>query len=186
MSFLYAGLGYGGSCFPKDVHAIIHRARSGLEFPLLNAVDDVNNRQKRRLFEKVREFYNGSLKGRTFGVWGLSFKPRTDDMRDAPSIGLIEDLWPKLQVKAHDPRRWKSPLGVRRPHRLPPPELRGDRGRRRLLVVTSGTSFAGPTSTASNACSRPVVFDSRNLWGRSMRKLGFAYFPIGRPSVQLS
>jgi UDPglucose 6-dehydrogenase len=191
MSFLYAGLGYGGSCFPKDVRSIIHTAHeAGLEFPLLNAVDEVNNRQKRRLFEKVREFYNGSLKGRTFGVWGLSFKPRTDDMRDAPSIGLIDDLLAEgCQVKAHDPEA----MDVAR-------QVFGDRisyhrqnyeaieGADALLVVTEWNEFRRPDfDRVKRLLKEPVVFDGRNLWEPdSMRKLGFAYFPIGRPSVPLS
>jgi UDPglucose 6-dehydrogenase len=191
MSFLYAGLGYGGSCVPKDVRAIIHSAHdAGLEFPLLNAVDEVNNRQKRRLFEKVREFYDGSLSGRTFGVWGLSFKPRTDDMREAPSIGLIDDLLAAgCQVKAHDPEA----MDVAR-------QVFGDRisyhrqnyeaieGADALLVVTEWNEFRRPDfDRVKRLLKEPVVFDGRNLWEpESMRKLGFAYFPIGRPSVQLS
>jgi UDPglucose 6-dehydrogenase len=188
MSFLYAGLGYGGSCFPKDVRAIIHTAReSGLEFPLLNAVDEVNNRQKRRLFEKVRAYYDGSLSDRTFGVWGLSFKPRTDDMREAPSIGLIEDLLAAgCRVKAHDPEA----MDIAR-------KLFGDRisyhrqnyeaidGADALLVVTEWNEFRRPDfDRVKRLLKEPVVFDGRNLWEpESMRKLGFAYFPIGRPNV---
>jgi len=189
MSFLYAGLGYGGSCFPKDVRAIIHTARdAGLEFPLLNAVDDVNNRQKRRLFEKVREFYDGSLKDRTFGVWGLSFKPRTDDMREAPSIGLIEDLLAAgCRVKAHDPEAMdvaRRVFGDRISyHRQNYEALEGADA---LLVVTEWNEFRRPDfDRVKRLLKEPVVFDGRNLWEpESMRKLGFAYFPIGRPSVQ--
>jgi UDPglucose 6-dehydrogenase len=191
MSFLYAGLGYGGSCFPKDVRAIVHTAREvGLEFPLLNAVDDVNNRQKRRIFEKVQSYYNGTLRGRTFGVWGLSFKPRTDDMREAPSIGLIEELLAAgCHVKAHDPEATDTARAVF-----------GDRisyyrqnyeaieGADALLVITEWNEFRRPDfDRVKRLLKEPVVFDGRNLWEpESMRRLGFAYFPIGRPSVPLS
>jgi len=185
MSFLYAGLGYGGSCFPKDVRSIIHTAHDvGLEFPLLNAVDQVNDRQKRRLFEKVHEFYNGSLKGRTFGVWGLSFKPRTDDMREAPSIGLIEDLLAAgCQVKAHDPEA----MDVAR-------QVFGDRisyhrqnyeaidGADALLVVTEWNEFRRPDFERLRRIMRqPVLLDGRNVWDpEKVRALGFTYYGIGR------
>ncbi len=188
LSFLYAGLGYGGSCFPKDVRAIIHTAQqNGLEFPILRAVDDVNNRQKRRLFEKVHAFYNGSLKGRTFGVWGLSFKPRTDDMREAPSIGLIEDLLREgCTVKVHDPEAMEVArriFGDRVSyHRQNYEALEGADA---LLIVTEWNEFRRPDfDRIRRLLKEPVVFDGRNLWEpERMRELGFTYFPIGRPAV---
>jgi UDPglucose 6-dehydrogenase len=188
LSFLYAGLGYGGSCFPKDVRAIIHTAtEQGMDFSLLRAVDDVNNRQKRRLFEKIQSYYNGTLKGRTFGVWGLSFKPRTDDMREAPSIGLIEDLLRLgCGVRVHDPEA----MEVAR-------KLFGDKityhrqnyevldGADALLVITEWNEFRRPDfDRIRRMLKEPVIFDGRNLWEpKAMRELGFTYFPIGRPSV---
>ena len=187
-SFLYAGLGYGGSCFPKDVRAIIHTADvSGLEFPLLRAVDGVNNRQKKRLFEKLQTFYNGSLDGRTFGMWGLAFKPRTDDMREAPAIGLIEDLLAAgCSVRVHDPEAMevaRSLFGDRISyHRQNYEALEGADA---LLVVTEWNEFRRPDfDRVKELLNEPVIFDGRNLWEpKSMEKIGFTYFPIGRPSV---
>ena len=188
LSFLYAGLGYGGSCFPKDVRAIIHTAtEKGIDFSLLRAVDDVNNKQKRRLFEKMQGFYDGTLKGRTFGVWGLSFKPRTDDMREAPSIGLVEDLLRAgCSVRVHDPEA----MDVAR-------KIFGDKityhrqnyetldGADALLVVTEWNEFRRPDfDRIRRLLKEPVIFDGRNLWEpKAMRDMGFTYFPIGRPSV---
>lgn len=188
LSFLYAGLGYGGSCFPKDVRAIVHTAsEQGIDFSLLRSVDDVNNRQKRRLFEKVHAFYNGTLKGRTFGVWGLAFKPRTDDMREAPSIHLIEDmLRAGCSVRVHDPEA----MEVAR-------KLFGDKityhrqnyeavdGADALCVVTEWNEFRRPDfDRIRRLLKEPVIFDGRNLWEpKTMQEIGFTYFPIGRPSV---
>jgi len=103
-SFLFPGVGYGGSCFPKDVKAIIRfSADKGYPFKILEAVDDVNQRQKRRLVDRRKKHY-GTLKGKTFAVWGLSFKPKTDDMREAPAIAIIEALLKEAaKVQAFDP-----------------------------------------------------------------------------------
>ncbi len=188
-AFLYAGLGYGGSCFPKDVRAIINTAETNeSDFTILRAVDQVNNRQKKRLFQKVETFYNGSLNGRTFGLWGLAFKPRTDDMREAPAIGLIEDLLASgCNVRVHDPEA----MEVAR-------KIFGDRityhrqnyetldGADALLVVTEWNEFRRPDfDRVKQLLKEPVIFDGRNLWEpASMQKIGFNYFPIGRPSVE--
>jgi len=189
MSFLYAGLGYGGSCFPKDVRAIIHTAQQvGLDFPILKAVDEVNNNQKRRLFEKVCEYYDGSLEGRTFGLWGLAFKPRTDDMREAPAIGLIEDLLSRgCTVRVHDPEAMdvcRRSFGDRISyHRQNYEALDGADA---LLVVTEWNEFRRPDfERIRSLLSEPVIFDGRNLWEpESMAKLGFDYYPIGRRAVR--
>ncbi|HYC56516.1 MAG TPA: UDP-glucose/GDP-mannose dehydrogenase family protein [Candidatus Binatia bacterium] len=188
MHFLYPGLGYGGSCFPKDVRAIMHTAISvGLDFPLMNAVDEVNNRQKKRLFEKLNQHYDGKLEGRTFGVWGLAFKPRTDDMREAPSIGLVEDLLAAgCKVNVHDPEAMEVARGCF-----------GDRvtycaknydalsGADALCVVTEWNEFRHPDfDRIKRLLKEPVVFDGRNLWEpRDMKTRGFTYFPIGRASA---
>ncbi len=189
MSFLYAGLGYGGSCFPKDVRAIIHTAQQvGLDFPILKAVDEVNNNQKRRLFEKVCEYYDGSLEGRTFGLWGLAFKPRTDDMREAPAIGLIEDLLSRgCTVRVHDPEAMdvcRRSFGDRISyHRQNYEALDGADA---LLVVTEWNEFRRPDfERIRSLLSEPVIFDGRNLWEpESMAKLGFDYYPLGRRAVR--
>jgi UDPglucose 6-dehydrogenase len=188
LSFLYAGLGYGGSCFPKDVRSIIHSAEEqGLDFPLLRSVDEVNNLQKRRLYEKMVGHYNGSLKGRTFGVWGLAFKPRTDDMREAPSIGLIEELLSQgCTVKVHDPEAMdvaRAIFGDRISyHRQNYETLEGADA---LLIVTEWNEFRRPDfDRIKRLLKEPVIFDGRNLWEpKAMLQQGFSYFPIGRPSV---
>jgi UDPglucose 6-dehydrogenase len=108
--FIYPGVGYGGSCFPKDVKALIHTARE-VEFEplLLNAVEDRNHAQRNVLFERISAFYSGQLEGKTIAVWGLAFKPNTDDMREAPSRNLLESLWAAgAKVKAYDPVAMKE------------------------------------------------------------------------------
>jgi UDPglucose 6-dehydrogenase len=188
MSFLYAGLGYGGSCFPKDVRSIIHTAKEhGLAFELLCSVDESNNRQKERLFQKVESYYDGALAGRTFGLWGLAFKPRTDDMREAPSIGLIESLLERgCAVRAHDPEAMEVARGIF-----------GDRityhqrnydvldGADALLICTEWNEFRRPDfERVRELLKEPVIFDGRNLYEPGqMAELGFSYFPIGRPAV---
>lgn len=189
LHFLYPGLGYGGSCFPKDVRAIIDTAEAvGLDFPLMRAVDDVNNLQKRRLFAKIRDYFDGDLAGRTFGIWGLAFKPRTDDMREAPAIGLVEDLLAAgCKVNVHDPEAMEVARG----------EF-GDRvaycaknydavaGADALCVVTEWNEFRHPDFERIKVLLKaPVIFDGRNLWEpREMKLKGFTYFPIGRPCVK--
>ncbi|MFT4570535.1 MAG: UDPglucose 6-dehydrogenase [Hyphomicrobiaceae bacterium] len=188
MHFLYPGLGYGGSCFPKDVRAIIHTAtEAGLEFPLLHSVDEINNRQKKRLFEKVTDYYKGNLSGRTFGIWGLAFKPRTDDMREAPSIGLVEDLLAAgCTVNVHDPEAMEVAS-----------QYFGDRvgyhahtydtlnGADALLIVTEWNEFRNPDfDRIKGLLKAPVIFDGRNLWDpEDMKEEGFNYFTIGRQPV---
>jgi len=188
LSFLYAGLGYGGSCFPKDVRAIVHTAQEkGIDFSLLRSVDDVNNRQKRRLFEKVHTFYNGTLKGRTFGVWGLAFKPRTDDMREAPSIHLIEDLLRAgCSVRVHDPEAMDVAKKIFGEHiTYHRQNYEAVDGADALCVVTEWNEFRRPDfDRIRRLLKEPVIFDGRNLWEpKTMQEIGFTYFPIGRPSV---
>jgi UDPglucose 6-dehydrogenase len=189
MSFLYAGLGYGGSCFPKDVRSIIHTANlNGLEFELLKAVDETNNKQKERLFGKIKNYFNGSLEGRTFGVWGLAFKPRTDDMREAPAIGLIEDLLSQgCIVKVHDPEAMEVAKGIfgdRISYHQRSYDALEDADA--LAVCTEWNEFRRPDfDRVRTLMKQPVIFDGRNLWEPSqMGEMGFSYFPIGRPSVR--
>jgi len=190
MHFLYAGLGYGGSCFPKDVKAIIHTAiEHDLDFPLMKAVEAVNEHQKRRLFEKVVAYYDGDLTGRTFGVWGLAFKPRTDDMREAPAVGLIDDLLRAgCKVRVHDPEAMEVARGIFEDrityHRHNYDALEGADA---LLLVTEWNEFRRPDfDRVRRMLKEPVIFDGRNIWEPTeMEKLGFSYFPIGRPSVRV-
>jgi UDPglucose 6-dehydrogenase len=185
MHFLYPGLGYGGSCFPKDVRAIIHTAHeAGLDFTLLRTVDDVNNRQKRRLFEKLQSHYNGSLSGRTFAVWGLAFKPRTDDMREAPSIGLVRELLEAgCTVNVHDPEAMEVARGVFGDAvQYCPKNYDALAGADALLIVTEWNEFRHPDfDRIKSSLKAPVVFDGRNLWEpKDMAGRGFTYYPIGR------
>jgi UDPglucose 6-dehydrogenase len=189
--FLFPGVGYGGSCFPKDVQAIIRTAHdAGMEFPLLNAVEIVNERQKRLLVEKVVKRYGDKLSGHCFGVWGLAFKPRTDDMREAPSIVIIEELLRRgARIEAHDPEA----LGEARKvfgdrinyHRVNYDALQGTDA---LLIVTDWSEFRRPDfSRMKTLMKSPTIFDGRNLYEHDvMRAQGFAYYPIGRAAVEVA
>jgi UDPglucose 6-dehydrogenase len=183
--FLFPGVGYGGSCFPKDVKAVIHTAHEhGMTFPLLNAVEDVNEAQKRRLVEKVSAEFGEDLHGRRFAVWGLAFKPRTDDMREAPSLTIVEGLLARgAAVAVHDPEAMNEArrlFGERVTyHRLNYDALAGADA---LLIVTEWNEFRRPDfARMKQLLRRPVIFDGRNLYEPEvMREHGFMYFPIGR------
>ena len=186
--FLYAGAGYGGSCFPKDVKALAFMAReAGFHAELAEAVDAVNQRQKQRLFEKIAShFAADGLKGRTFAVWGLAFKPNTDDMRDAPSIDLIEALLAAgAKVQAFDPVAMESArkiMGERAGLRLCKDAKATLQGADALVVVTEWHAFRSPDfhHLAAQLQAR-VVFDGRNLWEpQTVRAAGLAYYGIGR------
>ncbi len=186
--FLFPGVGYGGSCFPKDVQALIHSAAAcNIDFTILRATDEVNTRQKRLLVDRVREHFGGDVKGRTFAIWGLSFKPRTDDMREAPSLVAIEELLAMgAKINAHDPEA----LGVAR-------RIFGDRvalhetnydalaGADALLILTDWNEFRHPNFHRIKALlKQPVIFDGRNLYDPALMKaLEFRYYSIGRRPV---
>jgi UDPglucose 6-dehydrogenase len=182
--FLFPGVGYGGSCFPKDVKALVAKGREyGMEFDLLRAVERTNERQKKLLVQKALKHY-GSLAGRTFAVWGLAFKPKTDDMREAPSVEVIEGLLAKgAQVVAHDPvaeRTARRVFGDRiRYTQVPYQALEGADG---LFVVTEWNEFRHPDFDRMKALMKqPVVFDGRNIYDPTrMRELGFTYMALGR------
>ncbi len=187
-SFLFPGVGYGGSCFPKDVQALIHTAgENGLEFSLLQAAEDVNTHQKRRLVERVKEHFGEDLKGRTFALWGLAFKPRTDDMREAPSLVVVEELLKAgATVRAHDPEALEN---ARR--------IFGDRisyhktnyealtGSDALIILTEWNEFRHPNfQRIRSMLKQPVIFDGRNLYEPDLIKaLEFKYYSIGRRPV---
>jgi UDPglucose 6-dehydrogenase len=183
--FLFPGVGYGGSCFPKDVKALVATAREhGLELDLLRAVERTNERQKGLLVSKALEHFRGSLAGRIFGVWGLAFKPKTDDMREAPSIEVIEGLLSEgAQVVAHDPvaeRSARRYFGERiRYAALPYEALEGVDA---LFIVTEWNEFRHPDFDRMKALMKaPVIFDGRNIYDPArMRELGFTYQGIGR------
>ncbi len=186
-SFIYPGCGYGGSCFPKDVHALIRSAEEiGYDAELVRAVDSVNNRQKHTLFQKITAHFGGQLKGRTFALWGLAFKPNTDDMREAPSRVLMEALWAAgAQVRAYDPQSMPETArvyGAR--HDLTLCESADDalNGADALVIVTEWQEFRSPDfDQIRKALSAPVIFDGRNLYDpKLLAKQGFAHYGIGR------
>jgi UDPglucose 6-dehydrogenase len=185
--FIYPGCGYGGSCFPKDVKALTHSAGvSGYSADILKAVDDVNNRQKRVLFEKIRAFYGGDLQGKVIAVWGLAFKPNTDDMREAASRTLLELLWQAgASVRAYDPvaREEAQRLYGNRPD-LVLCEHAHDalQGADALAVVTEWREFRSPDFPAIKQALRDAaIFDGRNLYDpKQMKRSGLRYFAIGR------
>jgi UDPglucose 6-dehydrogenase len=187
--FLFPGVGYGGSCFPKDVQAVIHTAHEhGMKFPLLNAVEEVNDAQKRRLVEKVVAEFGEELRGRRFAVWGLAFKPKTDDMREAPSLTVIAGLLDRgAQVAVHDPEalgQARQVFGERVTyHRVNYDALDGADA---LLIVTEWNEFRRPDFLRmKSALKTPIIFDGRNLYEPEvMRQQGFTYFPIGRTPVR--
>ena len=185
--FIYAGCGYGGSCFPKDVRALARMADDeGYDAALVRAVDAVNERQKQRLFEKLRRCLDGDLAGRTIALWGLAFKPNTDDMREAPSRMLMTALWRAgASVRAYDPQALPTArkLYGERPD-LVLCETRDDalRDADALVVATEWNEFRSPDFAAVKAAlARPVVVDGRNLYdGAALAEQGFVYDAIGR------
>jgi len=187
--FLFPGAGYGGSCFPKDIRAIIHMAKGVAVTPqMMEAVDQVNQAQKQVLFTKIKKHFADALAGKTIALWGLAFKPRTDDIRDAPALALIDALLAaEALVRVHDP---EAIANVR--------ALYGDRivycdrpygaieGADALAIVTEWQEFRSPDfEVMRRLMHAPVVFDGRNLYDpRQMSRLGFVYHSIGRSIVQ--
>src|SRR5262245_39185888 len=183
-SFLFPGVGYGGSCFPKDVQALLRSsADKGYDFKILRAVEDVNDLQKGRLVEKMVDKL-GDLRGKTIAVWGLAFKPRTDDMREAPAITIIERLLEMgAHVRAFDPEASHTARRIFG-NRITIPEKSYDAltGADALAVVTEWNEFREPDfKRIKQLLKSPVIFDGRNIYSNEqMRALGFTYFSIGR------
>jgi len=187
--FLFPGVGYGGSCFPKDVKALVATARSqGLDFALLAAVDAVNDRQKRLLAQKARAHFGpaGGVRGRKVGVWGLAFKPKTDDIRAAPALALIEELLADGAIVAvHDPVAMepaRRQLGDRVQYAANP--YAAVEGAEALFLVTEWNEFRQPDfARVKQLMARPVLFDGRNIWNpQRLAELGFTYYGVGRRS----
>jgi UDPglucose 6-dehydrogenase len=185
--FIYPGCGYGGSCFPKDVQALERTAHDvGYEAQLLRAVEAVNNRQKQVLFNKIHKHYNGDLKGKTFALWGLSFKPKTDDMRAAPSRTLMEALWDAgARVQAYDPEAMEECVriyGEREDLALMDSREACLEGADALVTVTEWSAFRSPDFEAiKNTLKQPIIFDGRNMYEPEQLKTdGFTYYCIGR------
>lgn len=182
--FLYAGCGYGGSCFPKDVKALINTAKKkGYDMRILNAVEEVNEHQKHILFDKLMKYYEGDIKGKTIALWGLAFKPKTDDMREAPSLVLIDQI-----LKAGGKVRAYDPVAMEETERrigdnivyakdIYDATLEADA----ILLVTEWNEFRLPAwEVVKKTLKKPVVFDGRNIYNRQeMKELGFDYFGIG-------
>ena len=183
-SFLFPGIGYGGSCFPKDVQALVHAARKdGYGFRILEAVEAVNTSQKRRLFEKM-EAVLGSLDGKQIAIWGLAFKPRTDDMREAPSITMIEALLEAgAKVVAYDPQAQRPARAIFGSRiTLASHSYEALKGVDALGILTEWNEFREPDFSRMRSLMRaPVIFDGRNLFDLAqMRAHGFTYYSIGR------
>jgi UDPglucose 6-dehydrogenase len=190
--FIYPGCGYGGSCFPKDVQALERTAnQNDYHAELLQAVEAVNKRQKQVLFNKISNYFGGQLAGKTIAVWGLAFKPNTDDMREAPSRTLIEALWAAgARVQAFDPEAMEEAA------RIYADEIKGPsltlcpsadlalEGADALAIVTEWSEFRSPNiELLKQKLKSAVIFDGRNLYDpQLMREAGFTYYAIGRPA----
>ncbi len=186
-SFIYPGAGYGGSCFPKDVKALVRSAAdAGHEASILAAVEEVNERQKRVLFEKISSFFGGHLKGRTFALWGLAFKPNTDDMRESPSRVLMEALWSAgASVRAYDPVAMgeaRRIYGENQYLKLCESADEALQGADALAICTEWQEFRSPDfDLMREALASKAVFDGRNLYDPLlMKRFGLRYFAIGR------
>jgi len=194
-SFIYPGAGYGGSCFPKDVKALTRTAiEAGAEPKLLQAVEAVNDRQKDVLFRKFSGFFGSKVSGMTVALWGLTFKPNTDDMREAPSRRFLEAAWESgVRVRAYDP------VAMREAEKLYPKQcasgelvlckspMQAIEGAEALVVVTEWQEFRSPDfETLKTRLKQPVIFDGRNLYDPDrLKSLGFRYFAIGRGEALL-
>ncbi len=185
--FLYPGVGYGGSCFPKDVKALVRTGRQhGVELQVLDAVEAANERQKRWMVEKLVARFGEDLSGRRFALWGLAFKPNTDDMREAPSLVIAEQLLARgATLCAHDPVAMdeaRKLLGTRIDYAESPEAALA--GADALLVVTEWKAFRSPDFEAiKSALKQPLVFDGRNLYEPAlMRQLGIEHVSVGRSS----
>jgi UDPglucose 6-dehydrogenase len=185
-SFLFPGPGYGGSCFPKDVKALVKMASDcGVALDVVAAVESANERQKRVLMEKTRQALGGSLKGARVALWGLAFKPGTDDMREAPSLTLIDALLGEgVSICAHDPaamEHTRSLIG----NRIDYAETNYEAlvGADALIIVTDWNEYRHPDfARVSKTLKQPVIVDGRNLYDiERMRELGVRYYSIGRP-----
>jgi UDPglucose 6-dehydrogenase len=186
--FLFPGIGYGGSCFPKDVQALAKSSSDvSYDFKILKAVMDVNADQKTRLIPRIKEYFKGSLKGKTIAVWGLSFKPHTDDIREAPALYNIDELLEAgVTLKVHDPEGMenvKKIMGNKIQYCNTPYEAA--EGADAIFIATEWPEFRTPDfDKLSSIVKGKVIFDGRNLYDLSlMKEMGYAYYSIGREVV---
>jgi UDPglucose 6-dehydrogenase len=184
--YLFPGLGYGGSCFPKDIQALMHLGeKQNTKAPILRAVHEVNQNQRHIYFEKVRRFFGGKLSGKRFAIWGLAFKPNTDDVRDAPSLDIIAALLKEgASVQAYDPEGMNN---VRKQFgdKVTFCENNYDclKGADALCILTEWTVFRNPDfDKIKSMLTTPVIFDGRNLFNpQDLTKMGIKYFYVGQP-----
>ncbi|HHQ4696173.1 TPA: UDP-glucose dehydrogenase family protein [Aeromonas veronii] len=188
--FIYPGCGYGGSCFPKDIKSLRHTAASvGCDAPLLAAVEQVNQRQQQKMAQTLLTRFGPDLRGRTFALWGLAFKPGTDDMRDAPSRPLLAAIWAAGgRVQAFDPKAMEHArhiYGQRPDLLLCPTQEAALEGADALLICTEWQAFRAPDfQQLKELLNQPVIIDGRNLYEpRQLSELGFDYHAIGRPHL---
>jgi len=185
--FIYPGCGYGGSCFPKDVRALEKTARDlGYDAQILRAVESVNRHQKGRLFAKIADYFDGELAGRTVALWGLAFKPNTDDMREASSRALMESLWRAgARVRAYDPASMEETrriYGDRDDLALVEDAMEALDGADTLAILTEWSQFRSPSfDEIKSKLRHPVIFDGRNILdARLANAAGLTYVSIGR------
>jgi len=185
--FIYPGCGYGGSCFPKDVQAMIRTAASvGYDSTLLQSIETVNARQKNKLFAYIQQHFKGDIQGKTFAVWGLAFKPKTDDMREAPSRVLMESLWAAgAKVQAYDPEAMDETqrvYGDRDDLQLCGTKEAALKNADALVICTEWQNFRAPDfDLIKQMLHQAVIFDGRNLFEpKRMEQKGFEYYAIGR------
>jgi UDPglucose 6-dehydrogenase len=185
--FIYPGVGYGGSCFPKDVKALIHMFQeNNLNPQLLEAVEEINKEQKMVLVDKVKSHFGDNLQGLTFAIWGLSFKPKTDDMREAPSITIINALVDAgANIQAYDPAAMneaKRIFGSQPKIHFATDEYDALKDADAMLLLTEWHQFRYPDFEKIKATLRqPIIFDGRNQYEpKMMKELGFKYYSIGR------
>lgn len=190
--FLYPGCGYGGSCFPKDIQSLLHTARRvDCDTPLLAAVEQVNQRQQQKMAERLLSHFGPDLRGRTFALWGLAFKPGTDDMREAPSRPLLAAIWAAGgRVQAFDPKamaRARELYGERPDLLLCPTQESALEGADALLICTEWQSFRVPDFVRMKSLlASPIIIDGRNLYDPvRLHQQGFCYYAIGRPHLPL-
>ncbi|WP_421214507.1 UDP-glucose dehydrogenase family protein [Aeromonas jandaei] len=191
--FLYPGCGYGGSCFPKDIQSLLHTARRvDCDAPLLAAVEQVNQRQQQKMAKRLLSHFGPDLRGRSFALWGLAFKPGTDDMREAPSRPLLAAIWAAGgRVQAFDPKamaRARELYGERPELLLCPTQESALEGADALLICTEWQSFRVPDfARMKSLLANPVIIDGRNLYDPvRLHQQGFCYYAIGRPHLALA
>jgi UDPglucose 6-dehydrogenase len=191
--FIFPGTGYGGSCFPKDVKAIIKTAQEyDHEMEILKSVEEVNDKQKTVLMDKILTYFNGNIKDKVFAMWGLAFKPQTDDMREAPSIEMINELVKHgAKIQAHDPaaldeskRIFGNKIGTE--INLFEKRYESLENTDALIIMTEWNEFREPDFyLIKDSLKSPVIFDGRNLYQpKRLKKMGFDYFCIGRSNIK--